>query len=202
MSRQVLHLIDPEGHLRRASESLRARETVQHETMEDLAHVVGSGSRPSIVVADVSADEAVPPGAIGPDRSSPLHLVLVVTRDESTGAEWLRAGAFDFVPIERIEGELEARCARALEWNRILVSPEHQEERTRASISRLAHELKNPLNCIYGYLQLLATDPDVIPRVQEDIGRALENTETLIEIIQRTTDDLARETPPPPADSP
>ena len=177
MNGEVLQLLDPKKRIRSASESIRRCAVRQHGSMASLMAELQPASRPLLAVAD-----AVEESVDGWSTNS-LSLLLVVVRDDEQGYRWLHAGATEFVVSER-PAELEARFKRILRLHRDLLSPEFQEQLQGEFLRHLAHAMKNPLNCILGFTELMLQDPKIPRHADDDLRSVLTNAEALLGIVE------------------
>ncbi|MCZ6794767.1 MAG: hypothetical protein O7J95_14255 [Planctomycetota bacterium] len=178
MNGEVLQLLDPKKRIRSVSESIRRSVVREYGSMASLMAELQPTSRPLLAVAD-----AVEESVDGWSTNS-FSLLLVVVRDEEEGYRWLHAGATDFVVSGR-PAELEARFKRILRLHRDLLSPDFQEQLQGEFLRDLAHAMKNPLNCILGFTELMLQDPTIPRHADDDLRSVLTNAEALLDIVEK-----------------
>jgi DNA-binding response OmpR family regulator len=186
MAEPVLHLLDPHYRIRSASETLRQTEPREHSTAAGLVASLEEAASPALAVADLTSEPPDAATATFPARPEMQVLLLVATADEKTGKEWLDAGASDFVTLPAREQELDARVRRLLRLHEVLSTLEKERPWDEGFLRHLVHELNNPLNAIFGYCQLLLTDPATdVGNVREDLGNVVNNAQILLDVCQR-----------------
>ena len=144
------------------------------------------------LASDVTQDERVAGWAVQPPPAvRSLIMVPLIVKDKAIGA--LSFGHSqphtyaedDLLIAERMAGQL----ATAIENARLLRQTQEQLEtlqRTQAELIRsarlaavgelargLAHELNNPLSVILGLTQFLQSQPDMPPKLSDDLGKVL-----------------------------
>jgi len=120
----------------------------------------------------------------------PVILVTALTEQEDR-TEGLKAGADDFLtkPVER--NELLLRCRAFLELRRKdqLVHRQIEILRRMQSLkddltSMIVHDIRNPLQGIEGYLELIRMQADDAAAVAEDADSALQSSRKLRELVE------------------
>jgi signal transduction histidine kinase len=185
MVQPVLHLLDPSGRLRASSPSLRAGGSTEHGRAAALLEAMRPGEAPAIAVADVAglAQEDAALLASAPDRA--WGLLLVAVDDEAAGRRWLESAAADFVVFPARAGELEGRLRRLLELAGRLACWDASRPTRGDFLRELTHEIKNPLNAIFGYCELLLLEPGFGDEARSDLERIVENANCLLQICDR-----------------
>jgi len=129
-----------------------------------------------------------------------LFLLIVSVERVGAGHEWLAWGAHDFVVLPDREAEITTRISRWLTHGEQLVDPKNQGEAQHAFLRRLAHELKNPLNAISGYAELLLMEETLDSQAKVDVGRILRNAallqSTIESAVARASDEEESEDSP------
>jgi signal transduction histidine kinase len=110
-------------------------------------------------------------------------MVLVAVSDEKEGRSWVENGASDFVVLPGRREELDCRIRALSRWQSILLDPAHQELRHRESLRKLAHSLKNPLNAVFCYAELLLMDEHLTAAVRKDVEHIITNANVLLETL-------------------
>jgi len=190
MPGQVVHLLDPEDRLRSGSAALQAAEIEHLASADALLERLASATEPIVALADVASAADASPDRLADLESRCLHLLLVTTDNADTGCAWLRAGATDFVVWGGTPEEMNERCARMIALHDELVASSRPLEAHREFVRRFIHEIKNPLNCIFGYLQLLLQEPTLTDQMRTDLEQAFKNAEALLQISERMHDQV------------
>ena len=187
---EVLHLLDPVNRARKLSQLINRNAIREHRTMDSLMDVLQSASSPLLAVADVVGTTVDHWTYLTERSANSLYLLLVIVPDEESGYRWLRAGATDFAVVERGK-ELNARFKRILKLHGDLLSPEFQGRMQGEFLRHIAHEMMTPLNCIFGFTEILLLDPGVSEQARGDLRRILNNAEVLLDICKRLSHRFA-----------
>lgn len=198
MTERTTVLVDPAGRLRSASSMLRSLQVHEYSGIESLLE---RHSRPEEVLCVVLdgdfSDVEETRGLLDRDGLPPLLLVAVSDAEE--GAHWLENGAMDFVVLPARRDELDGRIRAMTRWKSTLLDPAHQVLRHRKTLRRLAHDLKNPLNAVFCYAELLLMDEHLAPAVRTDIEHIITNANVLLETLDAKVNFRNEETESQPA---
>lgn len=175
-------LIDPAGRLRSASSMLRSLQVHEYSAFESLLESRSAPEETLCIVLDGDfSDVEEAKRLLQRDGLPPLLLVAV--SDAKEGAHWLENGAMDFVVLPGRRDELDNRIRAMRRWQSTLLDPSHQELRHRKILGRLAHDLKNPLNAVFCYAELLLMDEHLATTVRTDIEHIITNANVLLETL-------------------
>jgi signal transduction histidine kinase len=188
MAKSALLLLDPTGQLRAESEALQSRCFHQHETAEAFLDELAHQKAAAVCVVDVRALDSDDCERLRNADCSCLAFGVVIVDSADIGREWLAAGATDFVVLAERADELDARIDAAITICDRCQAPRHVAAAHQAGVNELVHELKNPLNAISGYTELLLMEDGLSEQAKVDLGRILSNAndlESKIEAVSR-----------------
>ena len=198
MKERTTALVDPAGRLRSASTLLRSLQVHEYSGIESLLERHSQPEEILCVVLDGDFADVKEAGRLlGRDGLPPLLLVAVSNVEE--GAHWLENGAMDFVVLPGRRDELDSRIQAMTRWKSTLLEPSHQELCHRKTLRLLAHDLKNPLNAVFCYAELLLMDENLTPAVRRDIEHIITNANVLLETLDSKVNFQQEETESQPA---
>ncbi len=182
-----LLLLDPTGALRAASDALKSNSFRNHERTETFLTDLARRSSASVCVVDMrTLDDDDRELLRGADCSCLVFGIVVVDSAEA-GRDWLARGATDFVVLPERSKELDPRIEAAIAARRRCLAHRHGAAEGQERLRRLAHDLKNPLNAIFGYTELLLMEEGLPEQVRVDMGRVLSNATDLQRKIETLT---------------
>lgn len=191
-------LIDPAGRLRSASSLLRSLQVHEYSGIQNLLESRRKAAGPLCIVLDGDrADLEDLKALMDSDGLTPMLLVAV--KDAEDGRRWIENGAVDFVVLPGRRDELDCRIRAMMRWQSILLDPTHQELRHRQSLRKLAHSLKNPLNAVFCYAELLLMDEHLTAAVRKDVEHIITNANVLLETLDSNINFDHEATEPQPA---
>ncbi len=193
MKERTTALVDPAGRLRSASTLLRSLQVQEYNGIESLLEKHSQPEELLCVLLD--AEFAAIEDArrlLGRDGLPPLLLAAVNSSEE--GANWLENGAMDFVVLPGRRDELDSRIQALVHWRSTLLEPSHQELCHRKTLRSLAHDLKNPLNAVFCYAELLLMDEHLPPAVRRDTEHIITNANILLETLDSRVNFQQEET--------
>ncbi|MCS5629146.1 MAG: hypothetical protein NZ935_16320 [Planctomycetes bacterium] len=198
MKDRILALIDPAGRLRSASSLLRSLQVHEYSSIESL---LGSRRQVSSSLCIVLDTDLVRLGDLDSllERDGLPPLTLAAVSDEKEGRRWIENGAADFVVLPGRREELDCRIRAMTRWQSILLDPSHQELRHRESMRSLAHSLKNPLNAVFCYAELILMDEHLTAAVRKDVEHIITNSNVLLETLDSNLNFNREETESQPA---
>ncbi len=191
MTEERIIFLDPRGALAETHRALsNPGRTIQVlvDCEEDLLDLVqtereGGASRPpTILVADGDSASGLHPSLANrwAEMGSELPILLVaLVPNRACGAEWVRAGAVCAVEQPVDPETLRSEVDR---WLRFLDRFSRSERRMgalRKFFAMFAHDLKNPLNAIQCYCDLVINQPDLAAETRDSLQRIRRNTEIL-----------------------
>ena len=198
MKERTTALVDPAGRLRSASTLLRSLQVHEYSGIEGLLERHSQPEEILCVVLDGDFADVKETGKLlGRDGLPPLLLVAVSNVEE--GERWLENGAMDFVVLPGRRDELDSRIQAMTRWKSTLLEPSHQELCHRKTLRMLAHDLKNPLNAVFCYAELLLMDENLPPAVRRDIEHIITNANVLLETLDSKVNFQQEETESQPA---
>jgi signal transduction histidine kinase len=188
MIRRALHLLDPGRRLRPHCPIQEGLEIREYSAAEEFLRAAQARRAPLLAVADVCGWDDDVSDRLQGRLALCDHFVLLVVPDRDSGCRWLKRGASDFVLAEQLAGEFSARCEALLRRHQQVLAPDFRNRACTSFLRQFLHDIRNPLNCTMGYLELLLSDPNLDPRHREDLQLALDNAD----ILFRLTDQLAQ----------
>lgn len=120
-------------------------------------------------------------------------VMLTGEGDEAVAVEAMKAGAYDYVPKERLDApRLDQSIRKAWERSRLELQLAETRRELEGFVRLVAHDLKSPLATIVGYLAMaMDTAGNALPEAERGLVRRSEQLATgLIELI----DQLAKYT--------
>ncbi len=142
----------------------------------------GSSCPPTLLLADGDPAGGLEPALAtrAAELGSELPLLLVaLVPDRACGAEWVKAGAAGFIERPFSPEELRSEADR---WLRLLDRFSRSERRMgalRKFFAMFAHDLKNPLNAIQGYCDLVLNQADLAAEPRDSLQRIRRNIDIL-----------------------
>jgi signal transduction histidine kinase len=196
MIKQVLHLLDPERRIRPCCPDRELVEIREYSTVEDFVRAMGTRQKPLLAFIqkpllafiDRGSDGGKDPDHLHRHLELSDHFFLIVVADRADGCRWLERGASDFVVLNHLNDELPSRVEAMLRRHRQILTPDFRNRAVATFIGQFLHDVRNPLNCIMGYLQILLSDPGLDCRFHDDLQQAMDNAEALVQM----TGDLAQ----------
>ena len=193
MKERTTALVDPAGRLRSASTLLRSLQVHEYSGFQGLIEKHSQPEELLCVVLDADFADVEDAGRLlARDGLPPLLLVAVNSPGE--GAHWLENGALDFVVLPGRRDELDSRIQAMVDWKSTLLDPSHQELCHRKTLRSLAHDLKNPLNAVFCYAELLLMDENLPPAVRRDTEHIITNANILLETLDSRVNFQQEET--------
>ncbi|MEC7922125.1 MAG: histidine kinase dimerization/phospho-acceptor domain-containing protein [Planctomycetota bacterium] len=198
MKERTTALVDPAGRLRSASSLLRSLQVHEYNAIESLLERHSQPEEILCVVIDGDFADIEKTGRLI-DRDGLPPLLLVAVNNAEEGAHWIENGAMDFVVLPGRRDELDSRIQAMVQWKSTLLDPSHQELCHRKTLRTLAHDLKNPLNAVFCYAELLLMDEGLAPAVRRDIQHIITNANVLLETLDSRVNFQQEETESQPA---
>ncbi len=142
------------------------------------AAALPAGAHDLVLVADGVPDLDAPAAVELARSARPRTPVVVVsgTPGEEVAVEAMRRGAADYVLRQRID-----RLAPAVQ--RALTEAQARAARERDRLSQLAHDLRNPLNAVLGWVALLKTGKLTPEKVTEALDVIERNVKAQAKLI-------------------
>jgi signal transduction histidine kinase len=193
MGKTPICVLDPSGDLARASETLRGEGASRYGTLEDLIEALTGLHGPCLVVTDARAGVVTPEEVHADTADSWPPLWLAVVRTEEEGLRWTEGPATESLVFPERAAVLEARVQSLLRLCDRVRPLSDTLQAECAFLRHTAHELKNPLNVIFGYTELLLLDHELPAPVRDDLAQVLRSANTLLEgcdALRQRSEDL------------
>jgi signal transduction histidine kinase len=192
VSQERIVLLDPLGNLGHFREAL-ARPGLPVDVLSRWEDVLTlgrdeeCGSSSLVVILDGDGESGLDPGLsvrIGEAAPELPPIVLSVVRDRARGRVWTLAGAGSFLERPVDLEELRSEVDRWLRFSDRLKKSGKRVEELRSFFAMFAHDLKNPLNAISGYCELVMAHPQLPREVAEDLEKVRRNLDLLSTMAQ------------------
>lgn len=192
MGNPQLLLLDPSGTLRQSAPSLETLGFRECSTTEDLTAALATRESIRVFVIDLTSLVPSDVALLADHSGAGVDLWLAAVASESEGCEWLERYFTDFVVLPGEAARVDAKVKRLAALREDIVSPRFQAASQSGFLGEVVHTMKNPLNSIFGYTELLLMDESLSEESRADLDKIFTCAQALLESCERIAGEAER----------